>query len=112
MNPSSASMSNKLLLLTGGQADKIEGKLFNSSSSEITSFFALNAFINLFATQMSTKWQNKKNMIVFDIFDNLFSIWGAQWIYFGTWCHKKLFTPFTKVSLKTAYFFRTLCVKK
>ena len=104
MNPSSASMSNKLLLLTGGQADKIEG--------ELLVFFALNAFINLFATQMSTKWQTKKTMIVFDIFDNLFSIWGAQWIYFGTWCHKKLFSTLTKVSLKTAYFFRTLRVKK
>ena len=30
MNPSSASMSNKLLLLTGGQADKIEGELFST----------------------------------------------------------------------------------
>ena len=31
MDSSSATMSNKLLLLTGGQADKIEGKkLFNS----------------------------------------------------------------------------------
>ena len=29
MDPSSASMSNKLLLLTGGQADKIEGEYIN-----------------------------------------------------------------------------------
>ena len=29
MDPSSASMSNKLLLLTGGQADKIEGEHIN-----------------------------------------------------------------------------------
>ena len=30
MDPSSASMSNKLLLLTGGQADKIEGEYINN----------------------------------------------------------------------------------
>lgn len=140
MDPSSASMSNKLLLLTGGQADKIEGEYINiyngplsmdhiilpilygpyntttrqflirtwlnedyldrfrESRTEIPTFFTGDAFINLFATQMSTKWQNKKNLI---IFDNLFSIWGAQWIYFGTWCHKKLVSTFTKASIKT-----------
>ena len=34
MDPSSASMSNKLLLLTGGQADKIEGEEFNTKYSQ------------------------------------------------------------------------------
>ena len=71
-------------------------------------------WIVIFASLMHSPLTRQRNHKMINVrwfliwFDNLFSIWGAQWFYFGTWCHKKLFIAFTEAS-KTAIFDKLRC---